>query len=244
MVLFWCLVSGSRFVTLLSMEQRDSAIVFEEAWRALVTSLVATRTLRTPRIIDAFQKVPRYQFVPAGSQKGAASLDAALPIGEGQTVSQPTTVAIMLELLKPRRGERVLDVGTGSGWQAALLGHLVGPEGRVYSVERLPFLAQEARERLARLGHANVDVLLGDATRGLPEHAPYDVIAVAAESARVPAVFLEELANGGRLLQPISGAGLRVLRKDASGAVRAEGIPGFVFVPLVESGETPKNVPE
>lgn len=205
-------------------------------WTRLVEQLVRAGTLRSPRIVAAFQATPRSAYVPSTLAEAAVTVDAPLPIGGGQTVSQPTTVATMLELVQPRSGDRVLDIGTGSGWQAALLAHCVGTLGRVVSVERIPELAEHARETLAQTGRTNAHVLLGDASDGLPEQAPYDVIISAASSKEIPAPWIEQLAPGGRLLHPIAGMGLRVLRKDETGKISLQDHLGYVFVPLV-SGE-------
>lgn len=199
-------------------------------------------TIRSPEILEAFLATPRSQFVPPEVQEDADSIDAALPIGERQTISQPTTVAIMLELVHPKPGDRALDIGTGSGWQAALLSKLVGLNGHVYTIERVPALAEKAAERFRRFGLTNVTTLVGDASDGLPERAPFDVIIAAAEAPAVPPKLLEQLAPGGRLLQPISGMGLRLVIKGAKGILSERDIPGFVFVPLIPSGEKPKNL--
>lgn len=206
---------------------------FAEQWNDLVEALVRAGTLRSPRIITAFRAVPRPMFVPPAMVRAAASIDAPLPIGEGQTVSQPTTVATMLELLQPKPKDRVLDVGTGSGWQAALLAHCVGPRGRVVTIERVPELAQSAAEALKRFGIRNVVALTGDATTGVSQYAPYGVIISAASSQEVPPAWVEQLVPGGRLLHPISSMGLRLVRKDRGGRVTVEDHPGYVFVPLV-----------
>lgn len=211
----------------------DSLAGRPAAWASLVGALVQAGTLRTPRIIEAFRNTPRSAFVPGNLADAAVSLDAPLPIGEGQTVSQPTTVATMLELVQPHPGDRVLDVGTGSGWQAALLAHCVGALGKVVTIERRPQIARLAAAALDRQGVRNLVALVGDAARGVPEHAPYAVIISAASSAGVPSVWIEELSPGGRLLHPIAGMGLRVLRKGRAGETTTTDVPGYVFVPLV-----------
>ncbi len=220
----------------------DTAARPQTGWGVLVDGLIAAGTLRSPRVIDAFRATPRSDFVPSEIAGAADEVDLALPIGGGQTVSQPTTVAIMLEAVVPQKGERILDIGTGSGWQAMLLAKLVGPRGSVHTVERVPELAVAAHERLARHGETNLTVYEGDASRGLPAVAPFDVIVAAAEAPAVPPALLDQLAPGGRLVQPIAGMGLRIVRRRQDGTVVTKDLRGFVFVPLVESGEEPRKV--
>jgi protein-L-isoaspartate(D-aspartate) O-methyltransferase len=188
-------------------------------------------TIANERVLAAIARVPRELFVPAAERERAYE-NVALPIAHGQTISQPLVVARMLELLAPREDELVLDVGTGSGYHAALLALLAA---HVYSVERIGELARQARQTLARLGIENVTVIVGDGLRGLPERAPFDVINVAAAAPEVPDALERQLAPGGRLVIPI-GAGqrqrlVRVLRTN-SGIVR-EQLEPVRFVPLL-----------
>lgn len=184
------------------------------------------------RLAAAFERVRRIDFLPA-KQHGFAGEDTALPIGYGQTNSQPSTVRDMLDLLDVRPGHRVLDVGCGSGWTTALLGELVGPEGLVVGVEVVPELVAWGRENLApyampwtRIEPAREDVL------GLPELAPYDRVLVSAEASRIPADLLEQLVVGGLMVVPVRGR-MTVVRRTA-GESQVEHHGWYTFVPLVE----------
>ena len=157
------------------------------------------RDITDPRILDAFRSVSREEFVPDKLAEFAYE-DTPLPIGEGQTISQPYIVAYTVEALGLRGGERVLEVGTGSGYAAAILSRIAK---EVYTIERIATLSDAARERLARLGYANVHILCADGSLGWPEHAPYDAIAVAAGGPKAPPALLSQLALGGRLIMPI-----------------------------------------
>ena len=150
------------------------------------------------RVLAAMEKVPREDFVPESARRDAYA-DGALPIGHGQTISQPFMVATICSLLELDGDERVLDVGTGSGYQAAVLAELAR---EVVTIERLPELAESAQEALARAGYARVDVRVGDGSLGVPERAPYDAIAVAAATPGVPGALYDQLATGGRLVVP------------------------------------------
>jgi protein-L-isoaspartate(D-aspartate) O-methyltransferase len=183
----------------------------------------------------AMASVPRHEFVPPG-EEAYAYINNALPIGHGQTISQPYIVALMTDLLDAQPDHSVLEIGTGSGYQAAILSQLVR---QVYSIEVIPELAAEARERLRRLGYSNVDVKAGDGNAGWPEHAPFDGIIVTAAAAKIPAALLAQLRNGGRLVMPVGRSGsqeLVLIEKSAAGAVAERGILPVAFVPLVAGG--------
>jgi protein-L-isoaspartate(D-aspartate) O-methyltransferase len=165
----------------------------------MVEEQVRGRGIRDDRVLAAMAKVPREAFI-ASEQAANAYGDYPLPIGEGQTISQPYIVAAMIEALEVRPEDRVLEVGTGTGYQAAILGELAA---EVWTIERQPELAEKAREILARLGYGNVHVVEGDGTRGLPEHAPYNRILVAAAAPRIPDSLVAQLADGGRLVIPV-----------------------------------------
>jgi protein-L-isoaspartate(D-aspartate) O-methyltransferase len=185
-----------------------------------------------PRVLDAVAAVPRERFVPPSLRRRAYE-DGALPIASGQTISQPSLVAYMVALLDVHENDRVLDVGTGSGYHAAVLAQLAG---HVYGVELQPELADGARAALARLGAANVTVRVGDGARGWPDEAPFDRINVAAAcERRLPRALLDQLADGGRLVAPVRNGDERlvVLRRRGDRLERSE--HGSVrFVPLVQ----------
>jgi protein-L-isoaspartate(D-aspartate) O-methyltransferase len=165
----------------------------------MVSEQLARRGIRDARVLDAMRRVPREVFVPE-EHRSRAYADQALPIGEGQTISQPYMVAIMTEALGLRGGERVLEIGTGSGYQAAILAELAR---EVISIERQPELAARAATLLASLGYRNVQVLVGDGSSGHEAEAPYDAILVTAGSPRIPDVLKSQLAYGGRLVIPV-----------------------------------------
>jgi protein-L-isoaspartate(D-aspartate) O-methyltransferase len=182
-------------------------------------------------VLAAMARVPRELFVPEADRRGAYA-DAALPIGHGQTISQPYMVARIAEALAVRAGERVLDVGTGSGYQAAVLAEL-GAE--VTTIERIPELAASARERLAAAGYERVEVLVGDGTLGAPEHAPFDAIAVAAAAPGFPETLYDQLRPRGRLVVPVGGQRaqrLELIVRSPEGPAVAHSVP-CRFVPLV-----------
>lgn len=200
----------------------------ERAW--MVDRQLRSRDITDPSVLAAMGRVPRHEFVPAEHQDLAYG-DGPLPIGLGQTISQPYIVALMTQLARPHPGARALDVGTGSGYQAAVLAELVA---EVYGIEILCPLAEQAAARLARLGYRNVEVRCGDGYRGWPEHAPFDLILLAAAPDHVPQPLVDQLAPGGRLVLPVGDLyqELVVVEKSLTGEVRR--IPSIPvrFVPM------------
>jgi protein-L-isoaspartate(D-aspartate) O-methyltransferase len=199
--------------------------------QSMVNAQLRDRGVRDERVLAAMGKVPRHLFVDP-EYRGQAYEDHPIPIGEGQTVSQPLIVALMLAALSLAGPEIVLEVGTGSGYQTALLAELVQ---KVYSVERLPELASSAAARLESLGYANVSVSVGDGSLGLPEKAPFDAIVVSAAAPGIPQALLEQLREGGRLIVPVGPAHaqeLQLVRKQQGRAAVAS-LEGCRFVPLI-----------
>jgi len=204
---------------------------FLEQRRSMVDEQIRERGVASPRLLEALLAVPRHLFVSEEYLAGAYT-DQPLPIGEGQTISQPFMVAAMTEALELTGAERVLEVGTGSGYQAAVLSLLAG---EVYTVESHASLAVAARRRLARLGYSNVHVYISDGTLGLPAAAPFDAIVVTAAAPRVPPPLAEQLAEGGRLVIPVGQADQQELlqvRKTA-GQTTSRVLHYCRFVPLV-----------
>jgi protein-L-isoaspartate(D-aspartate) O-methyltransferase len=201
----------------------------------MVRRQVESRGVRDARVLDAMRRVPRDRFVPA-AHRADAWADRPVPIGRGQTISQPFMVALMTEALGLRGSERVLEVGTGSGYQAAVLGELAA---EVFTVERIAELAGTAARALEELGCANVTVVIGDGCRGLLEHAPFDAILVAAAAPAVPAALRDQLADGGILVVPIGESAavqvLTMVRRTGTRFSIEEGT-GCRFVPLIGEG--------
>ncbi|KLK88462.1 protein-L-isoaspartate O-methyltransferase [Methanoculleus sediminis] len=197
----------------------------------MVEFQVRARGIGDERVLAAMQKIPRHLFVPRNLER-AAYEDRPLPIGGGQTISQPYIVAVMTEQLEIRSHDRVLEIGTGSGYQAALLAELTG---KVVSVERLPDIAERARENLARAGVTGVEVVVGDGTQGYPPEAPYDAIIVTAATPEIPRPLIDQLGKGGRLVAPVGPRECQDLVKLIKREGRVETIPlgGVCFVPLI-----------
>jgi protein-L-isoaspartate(D-aspartate) O-methyltransferase len=204
----------------------------------MVEEQLAERGIKDARVLAAMREVPRHVFA-SPDQVGLAYQDRALPLGAGQTLSQPYVVALMLEAAELRGSERVLEVGAGSGYVAALLSRLVRD---VYALELDPELAERARSRLAELGCGNVELRAGDGTQGWPEHAPFDAILVSAASQRVPPALEAQLAPGGRLVIPLGPVRgdqslVRFTRAGGESLERVD-LCAVQFVPLLEPSET------
>jgi protein-L-isoaspartate(D-aspartate) O-methyltransferase len=187
----------------------------------------------SPQVRAALGKVERHRFVPP-AQAGSAYRNHPLPIGSGQTISQPYIVALSTDLVQPRAGQRVLEVGTGSGYQAAVLAEIVG---KVYTIELIAALGNAAAGRLRALGYANVEVRIGDGYAGWPEAAPFDAIVVTAAAPRVPQALVAQLKPGGRMVIPVGESGaaqeLLLITKRADGGVDTRSVLPVRFVPLV-----------
>lgn len=206
----------------------------------MVDQQIAGRGITDKRVLDTIRRVPRHKFVP-DAMRHMAYADRPLPIGHRQTISQPLIVAEMTALAQTKPEAKALDVGTGSGYQAAVLAELVE---KVYSIEILKPLADEARERLKTLGYDNVEVRCGDGYRGWPEHAPFDLIIVAAAPNHVPKPLIQQLAPGGRLVIPVGDRfyqKLLVIEKRPDGSIRRRDVIPVAFVPMTGEAQTQPN---
>ena len=208
----------------------------------MVETQIVARGVRNPRVLAAMRKVPRHLFVDP-AQRSEAYEDHPLPIPGNQTISQPYIVALMTELLDLKPGARVLEIGTGSGYQSAVLGELAR---EVYTIEIVPELARLAAERLRELGYSNVTVREGDGYRGWPEKAPFDGIIVTAAPERIPEPLLDQLAVGGVVVIPVGGffQELKVFRKGTDGKITEKDILPVRFVPMTGEVEKTPTVPE
>jgi len=201
----------------------------------LIKELVRDGYLKSPAIREAFEKIKRADFVPE-SEREMAYANIPLPIGHGQTISQPLTVAFMLELLQPKKGEKILDIGAGSGWQTALLSELVGEEGKVIAIERIPELKNMAEKNIGKYGFAEkgiAKIVLGDGSKGYPAEAPYDKIIAAAYVKKIPDYWKEQLKVGGRIVAPV-GEEMTVLDKTGPDNFEKKQYFAFLFLPLIE----------
>jgi protein-L-isoaspartate(D-aspartate) O-methyltransferase len=214
--------------------RQRARMVEEIAALARETGAETGRAALSARVMAAMGKVPRHEFVAAGDRRSAYA-NRPLSIGLGQTISQPYIVALMTDFMDVKPGDRVLEIGTGSGYQAAVLSELAGT---VYTVEIVEPLAREAHERLERLGYRNVVARMGDGYRGWPEHAPFDSIMVTAAPREVPQPLIDQLKPGGRLVVPVggqaSGQSLLLMEKRADGTVTRRHVLAVRFVPLTD----------
>ena len=210
----------------------------ERARLRMVEQQIEARGIRDPAVLDAMRQVPRHEFMPE-AVRDRAYTDNAVPIGHAATISQPYVVAAMTEAIEPRPGQKVLEVGTGSGYQAAVLAAL---GMRVFSIEYVPELAERAAADLVRLGYAEVQVRAGDGFGGWPEQAPFDAIVVTAAPPSVPPPLLEQLAVGGRLVIPVGVGSQELLRitRTETGHTREELLP-VRFVPMRGEAQEPRE---
>ncbi len=214
----------------------------------LIDFLIKEGWLKTPRIIEAFQKIKRVDFLPARigytegvaggpeNMKDLAELNEALPIGLGQTISQPLVVAFMLELLEPKEGEKILDVGSGSGWTTALLAEIVGEKGKVTAIEVIPELMEFGKGNVAKYNFIKkgiAEFICVDGSKGYKKEASYDkILASASVQGEVPIAWKEQLKIGGRIVTPI-GNSIWLFAKESVNSFKETEHPGFVFVPLI-----------
>jgi len=204
---------------------------FKQQRELMVEQQLMPRGIRNQEVVRAFTTVPRHRFVGAALQHSAYA-DHPLPIGEGQTISQPYMVALMTQCLDLTGSGRVLEIGTGSGYQTAILATIAA---EVFTIERVASLAKNAESILKELGYNNVHFLVGDGTRGWPEEAPFEGIVVTAGAPRIPEPLVAQLADGGRLVIPVGGGWsqeLMIVRKE-KGNIEEEPVCGCVFVPLL-----------
>lgn len=202
----------------------------------LIRDLIYQGYLKTDRIIDAFSKIRRVDFVPE-DLASAAQANIPLPIGQGQTISQPLTVAFVLEKLDPHPGNKILDIGSGSGWTTALLAHIVGKKGKVIGIERIKSLCDFGTNNISKynfLSGGRAKIVCADGSRGYINEAPYDRILVSAATEKIPKEYKKQLAVGGRLVIPVGGSIWLVEKKSAKN-FHEEEYPGFTFVPLVSN---------
>ena len=214
--------------------RQRARMVEEIAALARETAADTGRAALSARVMAAMAKVPRHEFVAAGDTRSAYA-NRPLSIGRGQTISQPYIVALMTDFMDVKPGDRVLEIGTGSGYQAAVLSELAGT---VYTVEIVEGLAREAQERFERLGYRNIVARMGDGYRGWPEHAPFDSIMVTAAPLEVPRPLIDQLKPGGRLVVPVggqmSGQSLLLVEKRADGTVTRRHVLAVRFVPMTD----------
>jgi protein-L-isoaspartate(D-aspartate) O-methyltransferase len=214
-----------------TVDKKMSPYPREEERRKMVENQIAARGVRDPRVLAAMREVPRHLFIPPPYDRNAYE-DSPLPIGNGQTISQPYIVAVMTELLNPKPLDNALEIGTGTGYQAAILSRVVK---RVTTIERIPEVADLARRNLAALHFDNIEIIVGDGTLGYPEHAPYDVIIITAATPDIPDPLVSQLAEGGRMVVPTGARDVQdliTIERHGDTFVR-QSHGGVRFVPLI-----------
>lgn len=199
--------------------------------KELIFFLTRNNILKTKSIIEAFEKIDRKDFI-LKKHTNEAYNDYPLDIGSNQTISQPSTVAFMLELLSPKKGDKILDVGSGSGWTTALLGYIVGSEGKVCGIELIPDLVLFGRANLEKYDFKNTKIYQATKDLGLKDKGPFDKILVSASARDVPEELIKQLKVGGTMVIPIQDSIFRLFKKSRK-KIEKEKIPGFIFVPLI-----------
>jgi len=209
-------------------------MVFEEENERLIEHIKSIGYLKSKALENALREVPRHLFVPKKMEE-IAYRDTPLSISHDQTISQPSTVVVMTEALDVKKGQKILEIGTGSGWQAAILAKLVGENGSVYTVEIVPELIDFAKDNLKKVGIENVKIIKGDGSLGLKEYAPYDRIIVTAACPDIPEPLIKQLKINGLLVIPIGNLFIQEMYiiKKLRGKIEKESIGSFMFVPLV-----------
>ncbi len=210
--------------------------LFTDPRERMVTTQIIARGIKDPRVIKAMRKVPRHLFVPE-KIRGSAYDDRPLPIGEGQTISQPYIVAFMSEVLDLSSRDRVLEIGTGSGYQAAILAEIVR---QVYTIEIRPGLGETARERLKEMGYRNIFVKIGDGYKGWPEKAPFNAVIVTCAPEKIPRPLIDQLTEGGRMIIPVGeerGIQELILLRKEKGMIIKKAVMSVVFVPMIKEEE-------
>lgn len=221
-------------------ELQNSQDRYKAMRERMVKTQIEARGVRDEKVLEAMRKVPRHKFVPENLHNSAYD-DTPLPIGAGQTISQPYIVALMTECLKLDGEEKVLEIGTGSGYQAAVLAELAG---QVYSIEIVQSLCDEATRRLQDLGYKNVHVMCGDGYQGWPEHAPFDGVIVTAAPSHIPQPLIDQLKPGGRMIIPVGDwfQELVLITKSKDGRIKKESVIPVRFVPMTgEAQDKPKE---
>ncbi|KPJ71586.1 protein-L-isoaspartate O-methyltransferase [Parcubacteria bacterium DG_74_3] len=201
---------------------------------SLIDELIQGGWLKTPRIIEAFHTIKRVDFLPS-DLKNLAEANTALPIGQGQTISQPLVVAFMLEQLEPRKGDKILDIGSGSGWTTALLAEIVGEKGKVIAIEIVPELKEFGEKNTKKynfIEKGRAEFILADGSKGYKKEAPFDKILVSASAQIISPAWKEQVKVGGRIVVPI-GTSIYLFIKKSETEFKEHEYPGFVFVPLI-----------